>query len=199
MDQYDDGVRVLEERMIENPLTTEGLVHDALEAGKEQPRWAPALINRVTMFGGLARMKGLSEAQLAAAHQYRVLTEVSAIEAGGAMDYEAVRVDVSFGGRDVVLDGAAARKQLMIARRTIGPFFASLLDKVVCEEMSVRDVAQAAGKGGGNGQQLTSKRIRLALDALVGHFGRGRRGVRSAGDVAGDWSTDGGAEPSKAH
>jgi hypothetical protein len=174
---------VLEERMIENPLATDGVVVAALDAGEEQPRWSRVIVNKVTTVGGLARMKGLSGTQLAAAGRYRVLSEVAMMDAARGTDYAAVRVDVSGGGRDMALDGAAARRELAIARRTIGPFYASLLDQIVCEERSVRDLAQ-----GGNARLLTNRRVREALDVLVEHFGRGRPRVRREGDAATDWS-----------
>lgn len=190
---------VLVERRVENPNTTEALVEAALDAGQHEPRWMPAFVNQVTLMGGAARMKGLSPAQRAVAARWRSLTDRSTIGGAQATDYSAVRVDTSGGGRDVAEDGAEARRELMIARRHVGPFLASILDRVICEGMSVREAAGASGLSGGNGQLLTSKRVREGLDLLVELYASRRR-LRRAGDVAEDWTLPvDGEEPAKAH
>ena len=192
---------VLGEREIENPLATDALVDAAIEDGEERPRWMSRIVNRATLIGGLARMKGLTPVQLAAGEWWRSKSDSSLIGGARAIDYEAVRVDVSGGGKDVVEDGAMARRDLAIARRHLGPFHSSLLDRVICEENSVRDVARADGAAGGSGRLLTTRRVIAALDALVGHLAKGRRGLRVDGDAAHDWSLpqNGVAEPPKAH
>jgi hypothetical protein len=187
MDVLETERMVLHERHIENPLTTEGLVSAALDEGRSEARWMPRMVNLVTQVGGLARMKGLNDAQLAAAGRYRVLSDRALIGATRAIDYEAVRVDTSAGGRDGVEDGAAARRELHFLRRRIGPFNARTLDQVVCDEMSVRDLARSHGDAGGNGQLRARRRVREALDALVGSMARGDRRVRSEGVAADDW------------
>jgi hypothetical protein len=203
MDFVDDAVRiVVEQRMIENPLTTDGLVDAALSAGEDGPRWTPAAVNLVTMIGGLARIKGLSDVQKAAAGRYRSLFERAQIGGAQATDYSAVKVDVSGSGRDIVEDGAQARREYLIARRRLGPFQASLLERVICMDVSVREMARSMGEGnGGRGMQRTRRRLLEAVDDLVQHFAQGsRRRVLKGGAVAADWTLPvDGAEPEKAH
>lgn len=184
------GHAVYVQRMIENPLMTEGLVAGALEAGKPLPRWSEALVNLSSQIGGLARMKGLSDAQIAAAGRWRALHDRSLIGGARATDYSAVRVDTSPSGRDVVEDGAQARRELQIARRRLGPFAASMLDRIICDEQSVRDIARSDGSDGGSGRDRTTRRVLAALDELVVHFGNRRNAIRASGDRAGDWSID---------
>lgn len=189
MELVDVRRMVLEERYVENPLTTDGLVHAALEEGEEQPRWTPAYVNLVTTIGGLARIKGLSDEQKAAAGRYRMLCEVAQIGGAQATDYAAVRVDGGGGGRDVVEIGASARRDYALARRALGPFAASLFERVVCEELTVREMARVMGEGnGGSGMRRTKRRLLEATDVLVRHFSRGGRGLRRSGERPGDWS-----------
>jgi hypothetical protein len=192
----EDARRMVVERSIENPLVT-----DALIAEKPRARWMHGYVNMVTLAGGAARMKGLSEAQLAAAVRYRQLSDAATIGGSRATDYSSPKVDVSASGRDPAEDGALARREFVVARRYIGPLLWSVLDRVICDEMSVREAADAMGKGGGNGQLLTSRRVRDGLDGLVEHFARGRRGVRGEGSAADDWSLpeEDGGEAGKAH
>lgn len=197
----EDARVVLRSRMIENPLATEGNVQASVDRGETTARWTPGIVNMVALVGGVARMKGLSEAQLAAAGRWRALSELAQIGGAVATDYAAVRVDTSASGRDVVMDGAAARREITRARVSLGPFRASILDQMICEEKSVRDLAKAVG-GGGHAQMLTQKRVREALDELVEHFAHGRRRIRKAGEAAGDWSVtpaDAGGDDPKAH
>jgi hypothetical protein len=92
MDAFEQSARiVIEQRMIENPHTTDALVDAALERGEEEAGWIPAYVNLVTMIGGLARIKGLTEVQKAAAARYRSLQERAQIGTARATDYAAVR------------------------------------------------------------------------------------------------------------
>jgi hypothetical protein len=202
MDLHETARVVIEQRMIENPLTTDGLVDAALEAGEQGPRWTPAAINLVTTIGGLARIKGLSDVQKAAAGRYRSLFERAQIGGAQAVDYAAVKVDVSGSGRDIVEDGAQARREYLIARRRLGPFNASLLERVICMEVSVREMARSLGEGSGDqGRQRTRRRLLVAVDELVSHFAQGsRRRVFRGGAAATDWTLPAlSAEPEKAH
>lgn len=189
----EDARIVFEERMIENPLTTDGLVEAALERGEQQPAWVPVAVNLVLMIGGLARVKGLTDVQKAAAGRYRSLFERAQIGGARATDYSAAKVDVSGGTYDPGLDGAAARREYLYARKALGPFQASLLERVVCEEATVRQMATQLGEGsGGSARRRTTRRLTDAVDVLVDHFSHGRRRVRGGGMIASDWSTTAG-------
>ncbi len=191
MDRHEGRV-VLSDAMIENPLTTDGLVAAAIVAGHRQPRWVRAEINLVSMIGGLARLKRLSEAEIAAAGRYRALSELAEIGRSRGTDYASPVVDTSPGGRDLAVMSASARRELAIVRRALGPFQASLLDRIICEERSLRDLAK-----GGQALLLTGKRVRAATADLVRIFDGSRRRVRGTGERASDWSVasvDGGEE-----
>jgi hypothetical protein len=193
---------IVEERMVENPMTTDGLVDAAIQRGEERPRWTAVLVNAATTMGGMARIKGLGDAQKAAVSRYRSLYDRAQIGGARATDYAAVRVDVSGSGHDVGEDGASARREYLLARRAVGPFQASLLDRVICEDASLRELARALGEpNGGSGTMRVRKRLLQALDELVLYFGPGaRRRILGGGARAEDWTVAiDGEEPQQAH
>lgn len=183
---------LLSYREFENHMLTEGL-RDAAEAGEVRAQRKVTLaVNLRLLVGGLARVTGLSEAQLGAAAEYRRLFEASLIGAAGATDYAQPMVDTSAKATNPADGGIDARRRYAEAVRRLGMVASSLVEQVVCHEMSIRAVARAVeGNDGDQARQRVLCRIRAALDVLVKHFGllpQGRDGVRADGPRAGDWS-----------
>lgn len=195
----DIGPAVLVQRRVENPLRTEAMLHAALDAGEEGgvAGWIDASVNLVTMIGGLARIKGLTREQQVAAARYRSLFERAQIGSARATDYSAVRVDTSGSSHDVVEDGAAARREYADAARRLGLVRSGLLEKVLCHEMSLREIARALGAGqGGAARGRVQGELVGIVDQLVDHFGTGRRRVRGEGQRA-NWNV--GADEPEPH
>lgn len=193
------GPAVLVSRRVENPMQTDAMLQAALDAGVAGgvAGWIDVPVNLVTLIGGLARMSGVSREQQVAAARYRALFERAQIGGARATDYAAVRVDVSGSGRDIVEDGAAARRDYLDAVQTLGLWQSSLLEKVVCHNMSVREVARVIGEGvGGAARARTQRRVVQVVEVLVDHFGGGRRRVVGEGERA-LWAAV--REPLKAH
>jgi hypothetical protein len=177
------GPIVLVERQVENPLDTDAQRLAALEAGEDGAGWIVAHVNLVTKLGGLARVKGLTREQQVAAAHYREVYERAQIGSARATDYEAVRVDGGGGGRDVVIDGAQARREYHLAVQQLGLWQSSVLEKVLCHDMSVREAAKMIGEGkGGAGRERTVKRLVEAVDVLVDYFGPRRHRIVGEGE-----------------
>lgn len=168
---------VLVERYVDNPLDTEGL----REAGAGQRR-IKVTLNMVDRIGGLARVRGLSEAQIEAATRYRQMWEGAQLGAGGAIDYGRVKVDTSGPGAEGGLAGSMdAFDGYRKAVQALGSIGSALLDQVVCQEMSLRQAARKRNIGdGGRGFIEFTADLRRVLDLLVLHLGLEATGKRSS-------------------
>jgi hypothetical protein len=161
-------------RLIENPYITQGLL-DAVASGEvvtRHDRSQMAAINQVLLVGGLARVKGKSEAQFLAGTKYCHLYERSQIGAARATDYSQIRVDTSGPHGDPTNAGQdAARAELEGARKVLGSRAASIVDQVVVYGDSVRGLAKRLGHGeGGQARRRAERELLDALDVLVDHF-----------------------------
>ena len=146
-------------------------------------------VNMVTRIGGLARVAGIEEAQILAAARYRDLFDRKTLGGARATDYSALRVDTSGSSSTAVLEqGDDARRGYAEAVQALGLRRSSLVEKVVCHDMSIRQVARELGEGeGGAAQERVRRQLVEAIDVLVGHFrlegqGPGRSSVRVDGD-----------------
>lgn len=185
---------VIKRRLVENPLRTaathehelrqaeEGVspAKDAAEVvvwkdgeGNVVAGMIEADVNLTTMIGGLARIRGRSEAQTLAAARFRALFDRAQVGAARAIDYEAVRVDVSGASDSTVFEiGDQARRGYIAAVQRLGMLHSNLLEKVVCYDVSLRDIARGLGEGeGGSARERTKRRVLVAIDVLVEHFG----------------------------
>lgn len=144
----------------------------------------------MTLIGGLARI-GRTEAQTLAAARYRGLFERSQIGGAKATDYSAVRVDTSAGSVDLVFEiGEDARREYRRAVQRLGLWRSSIVEQVVCHDMSLRKVARAVEDGDGGAAQERVKAVVLdGVDSLVDLFGfgeargKGRAGYRFIGEL----------------
>lgn len=196
--QKPGGLRHIGKRLVENPHRSDALVADefrvleaaGIEDRRKLPGFIEADVNLATMIGGLARVKDVSEAQKHAAARLRGLYERSLIGAARAIDYAAVRVDVSGVTRSDDVDrGLDARAEYETAVKRLGAIHASLVLPAVLEDQSLRALARRVGEGQG-GAAIERVKVRLleGVDVLVRHFGfggapAGRGKVRADGDV----------------
>lgn len=124
-------------------------------------------INMLELIGGLARIKGRSEHQEAAAARFRLLHERSQIGGARAMDYAKQRVDTSGPQQDISAEvGDDARRQYRDAVRCLGMVRSSLVERVVVHDQSISAVS---GKGARARQRATLELLD-ALDELAVHF-----------------------------
>jgi hypothetical protein len=124
------------------------------------------------LVGGLARVKGKTEAQFLAASRYCHLFECSQIGPMQATDYAQVRVDTSGPRQDQISASQdATRAELEGARGALGARAASVVDQVVIFGASIRSLAKKMGLGeGGQGRRKAEKELLEALDVLAKHF-----------------------------
>lgn len=166
------GRNGLTTRVVDNPLTTPALIEAAAERpGRLPPGKIEVSVKLSTLVGGLARVP-LSEEQMIAAARYRGLWEGAQIGGARAIDYEAVRVDVS-GTPTVVadraLDGIAGYSA---AVQALGMIHSSVVEKVVCGGMSIRALQRELGEASGHaGWDRARDQVLEAVDALIDHFG----------------------------
>lgn len=174
---------VLESRMIENPHTTDALVDAAIAKGEEEPRWIPAAVNLVTTIGGLARIKGLTDAQKAAAARWRSLGEqVQQLGKLKGSDPEVEKVDGGGGGSDIIALASDALRERRILRRKLGDMTAKLLDDVICHDLGLRALARQEGEpDGGSGTMRMRKRVLVAVSDLVHLLATGGQRLRQVG------------------
>lgn len=152
-------------------------------------RMIDAPLNVTTQVGGFARVKGRTKAQTEAVARYRQLWENSIIGGAKAIDYAQARVDTSMGPVTAVLDrGIDAREAYAQAVRCLGLIASRLLELVVCEGRSVREVTAMMGHRGDCRWQreLIRRQLLEAADKLVEHFrigGPRRSRVVAEGEV----------------
>ena len=210
---------VIKRRLVENPLRTAATYeHELLQAADGEaaaPKDAAEVVvwqdgegnvvagmieadvNLTTMIGGLARIRGRSEAQILAAAKFRGLFDRAQIGAARAIDYTAVRVDVSGSPDNSVAEtGEMARRKYSEAVQCLGMVQSSILEKVVCYDVSLRDIARGLGEGeGGQARERTKKRVLAAVDIIVEHFGYvgtapGKTRMRSEGQAPSTFTGD---------
>lgn len=161
--------------MVPNPLRTDATYRQELEEKplEQQPGMIQVDVKMATLIGGFARVKGRTEAQTLAAARFRGLYERSQLGGPKALDYGAVKVDVSGPSESAVFEiGDQARREYIGAVQRLGMIKSSIVEKVVCHDMSVRDLAKAYGAGeGGAARDRMTKQIREAIDDLTEHFG----------------------------
>lgn len=176
---------ILEQRWVDNPLRTpatylEELRHAAeREQGKtdgikatSQPGKIPAAVNMGTLIGGFARVRDRTEAQAKAAARYRSTYERAQLGGSRAVDYAAVKVDTSGPTVTIFELGEEARREYRELVKLLGMDQSSLVEQVVCHDMSVRDVALSRGHGeSGAARGEITRRLVEAIDALADHFG----------------------------
>ncbi len=169
------GKRALTFRLVPNPMITQGLL-DAVASGELETKHEAsqtAALNETLLVGGLARVKGRTEAQFLAAARYCHLYERSQIGGARATDYTQVRVDTSGPRQDQVTGRQDDdRAELDLARKAMGERATSIVDQVVVYGASIRSLAEKMGHGsGGQGRRRAERELLDALDVLVDCFG----------------------------
>jgi pyrimidine operon attenuation protein/uracil phosphoribosyltransferase len=155
-------------------MITQGLL-DAVASGEVETQHQASIMaakNQVVLVGGLARVKGKTEAQFLAAARYLHLYECAQIGPMKATDYSQVRVDTSGPRQDQISASQDdSRAELEGARKALGARAASIVDQVVVFGRSVRALAEKLGMGqGGQARRRLEKELLDALDVLVGYF-----------------------------
>lgn len=144
-----------------------------------------------SLIGGLSRIKDRTEAQMLAAARYRGLFDRSQVGGAKAVDYTAVRVDTSGGPVDLVFElGEDARREYRGAVRALGLMRSALVERVVCHDASMREVARwLDGGDGGAAQDRARSSVLECVEVLVDHFGYGVAHAKSRAPIRGDGET----------
>lgn len=110
-----------------------------------------------------------------AGQKFRALYERAEMGGSRAIDYSALKVDVSFVYRDVPESAVEALRALARAARALKHHYPTI-HAIVGEEVKFAIWAdQVAGREAGRADRLDAyQRLRDALDALVNHFGIGK-------------------------
>ncbi len=123
-------------------------------------------VNLGEMIGGLARLEH-SDLQAEAAMKYRNLFDRAQIGGARAIDYAAAKVDTSGPSDLAVFEvGAAARNDYSVTVRHLGLVRSSLVERVVCHDMSISSIA---GRGMRARRRVTADLLAI-LDDLAVHF-----------------------------
>lgn len=189
---------------VENPMRAGDLVAQQLadddvgkliEAGKFNGL-VEVDIRLSTRIGGLARIKERDEWQTLAAARFRSLWDQAQIGGAKAIDYSQVRVDTSGSSADAVSTmGEDARRHYQDAVQALGPLKANLVQRVVCDDMSLRALARKLGRpDGGRDRAALRKEVLDSVDVLVREFKMGparpRGGIRAEGERPTGWTLD---------
>jgi len=161
---------------VDNPLRADELVAAELEAGDERLSSRIKVDVRMSaLVGGLCRVEGVTDFQRAAAGRFRTLWELSQIGGARAIDYTSVRVDTSGGPADRVLtSGEDARREYAQAVQLMGMVKSNLVERVVCDEMGIRELARHLGRAdGGKARQALLREVLEGVDVLVKYFHMG--------------------------
>ncbi len=184
---------IIAQRQVDDPMLTPAeLEHRRMLRLRRLERgWVPprddvppgkilADVKLTTLVGGLARIKDRTDAQVLAAARYRGLYDRIQIGGAKAIDYTAVRVDTSAGPVDLVLSmGDEARREYRLAVQALGLGRSLLVERVVCHDASMRELARAIdGDDGGAAQARARRAVLDAVDELVEHFGYGAAHAR---------------------
>lgn len=160
--------RHVEVKLIQDPSMT-----DAEFWHQRQTRSGPnvgkvgAAISMIELIGGLARIKGRTEPQEAAAAKFRMLFDRAQIGGAKATDYTKQRVDTSGPQQDASAEiGDDARRQYRDAVQYLGLVRSSLIERVVVHDQAISAIA---GKGA-RGRDRATRELLLALDDLAVHF-----------------------------
>jgi len=191
---------------VQNPLSSEEQVlHEIATDGVGRSDLIEVDRNMAILIGGLFRVKSRSEIQTLAAARYRDVYETAQLGGAKAIDYSVTRVDSSGSAQAAIADmGEDARRLYGVAVRALGPFKSSLIERVVCDGMSIREVARRVeGNEGDAARQRITGHLLLALDEaaeLLG-VGQGRRRGRlqgSGAQVHVDWRGEGAGQQANA-
>jgi hypothetical protein len=167
-----DGI---ERRMVPNPMITDALYLAELEQKtiQAQPGMIEASVNMATMIGGFARVRNRTEAQTLAVAKFRGLCERSQLGGARAIDYSAVKVDVSGSRENAEIESTdRARREYMGAVQRLGMVRSSMIERMAVYGASVRDLARGAEMGeGGAARDFITREVRDAADTLADHFG----------------------------
>ncbi len=178
------------ERVVDNPMRTDGTLEADLEV--KPVGEAGRIVVQVslsTRIGGFARVRGRTEEQERAAERFRSAWEGAQIGAARAIDYTAVRVDVSgYDGTDTLEHGERARREYRRAVQALGMDRSALVEQVVVHDMSLREAGRRRGIHGGKGRRRLQQRLVESIDILADVFGlvgkgRDRGHLRRDGDV----------------
>lgn len=178
--------------MVDNPDRADAQVAFEIERGVEQPGRIEVDVRLASRIGGLSRLgPHLTEPRMVAAARFRSAWDEAQLGGARAIDYSATRVDVSPSVASSEAALALVEDALVAYRdavQALGVIRANLLQRVICDEMSLRELGQRLGRPvGGKATVALRDEVLDAVDVLVAHFRTGpaptgrMRGVREGG------------------
>lgn len=185
----------VDRRYVPDPLMTRAtfLEETAKYPDARWVGWIKADVSMQVLIGGLARVRGKTEAQVQAAAEFRNLAERALIGGAKAIDYSKTRVDTSGPTENYEIEGTedARRKYLAAVTRLGGPdsHRCQIVEKMVVHGMSVSAVAidLLHGDGGAARSKVTAE-VLAATDELAKEFGYAADPARKTKPTA--WSDD---------
>lgn len=129
---------------------------------------------------GPGEHSSIAENRFRAGDRLRGIYERAEIGGSKAIDYSAVKVDVSFSHSDLTTSNVNALSGLATIRKALGDNF-QILDLIVCREIRFNEAARLWYGRLPNGRERLElyARLRLSLDLVIDHFEPRRKKERS--------------------
>ncbi|RUT32631.1 hypothetical protein EMQ25_05645 [Arsenicitalea aurantiaca] len=167
----------LEQRYVPDPMMTRAELLHQIDRFPRRRRagQVKADVSMSTLIGGLSRVRNRTETQTQGAAHFRRVAERAQLGAARAIDYEAVKVDTSGSGQNLVAEiGADARQEYAdaIARLGTGTDRAAVAEHVIVHGLTISKVGRVLGFGdtGAAREKVTAIAL-AAADELAEHFG----------------------------
>lgn len=112
-----------------------------------------------------------TEARLIAAAKFLALYARAGGSGARAIDYSAIKVDVSSRYDGTPEGQAMALREMARIREYVGAESYSLLHSVICNDTAVTILIRREGRTGGNANEQFYQRVRDALDGVIGYYG----------------------------
>ncbi len=182
---------MVEDRYVPDPSMSRAELLHQIQQNPER-RWVGHVkreVSMTTLIGGLARVKGRTEAQNKGAEHFRRVAEQSMLGGAKALDYARPAVDTSGQSADAIAEANAdSRREYDNASRRLDKCGLRVVaELMIVKGQSAREVAETLGVGnGGTARDKITTMVLRAADELADEFGYS--GIGRTGRLSASWS-----------